>query len=255
MVELTQVDAHDSVKPLTHRLGDGPRPMGKLKATHLLLKQSDLFGELPSAALKKFAELATNRAVSRGEIVFQQGDPGDALFGVISGKVLISGRGRDGKEVSLNIMEPGALFGEIALFDGEPRTANATAAKNSVLLVIQRRHFKALLQREPALAIHLLQLLCKRIRWTSELVEESALLSVPTRLARRLAAIAELEGERGATGITVHISQNDLAQFIGVSRQVVNGYLQDWRREDWISLGRSRVVIEDMGAIQELGRG
>ena len=229
--------------------------MAKLKATHLLLKQSDLFGELPHAALANIAALATTRNLTRGEMVFQQGDPGNALYGVISGKVLISGSGQDGKAVSLNIMEPGDLFGEIALFDGEPRTANATAAANSVLLIIQRGQFKALLKREPGLAIQLLQLLCKRIRWMSELVEESALLTVPTRLARRLIAIADLEGESDTSNITVRISQNDLAQFIGVSRQIVNGYLQEWRRAGWIELGRARIVIVDAPALHKLSRG
>ena len=137
-----------------------------------------------------------------------QGDVGDALFGVASGRVRISASGAAGQEVFLNIMEPGDTFGESAVMDGLPRTAGATALDDATLIVIKRSDFLQLLEREPQLAIHLLKLLCERLRWTSELVEESAFLAGPARLAKRLLILASLHGRAARVGhLELRISQ------------------------------------------------
>jgi CRP/FNR family transcriptional regulator, cyclic AMP receptor protein len=138
----------------------------------------------------------------------------------------------------LNIMEPGDTFGEIALLDGNARTATASATAPSELMIVMRNQFLALLQREPRLAIHLLQLLCQRIRWTSGLAEDSALLEVPARLARRLLILAKLHGHDTRVGAHLSISQEEVAHFLGLSRQVVNQHLQKWKGKGWVDLGR-----------------
>ena len=125
--------------------------------------------------------------ITKSSVIFSQGDEGDALFGVASGRVRISASASGGREVFLNIMEPGDTFGEIAVMDGLPRTANAMALDTSTLIVIQRADFLPFLEREPLLAIHLLKLMCERLRWTSELVEESAFMA-RTRAARETTA-------------------------------------------------------------------
>src|SRR5690606_23923942 len=159
-----------------------------------LLKRNYMFRGLPERTLQRISALAGRKLYQKGAVIFPQGDPGDALYGVASGRVRISASGAGGREVFLNIMEPGDTFGEIAVMDGLPRTAGATALERTALIVLKRVDFLALVEREPQIALHLLKLLCQRLRWTSELVEESAFLSGPARLAKRLLILAELHG-------------------------------------------------------------
>ena len=215
-----------------------------------MLQRSPLFRGLTPPALERIAELAGQRSFHAGEIVFGQGDPGDALYAVVTGKIRISSGAADGREIFLNIMEPGDTFGEIALLDGGTRTASATATTHAELVSIRRDHFIALLEREPRVALELLRLCGERLRWTSGLVEDAALLHAPARLAKRLLSLSQLHGERTKDGTTLHISQEDLASFLGVSRQAVNQYLQDWKGRGWVELGRGTVTVRDDIAIR-----
>jgi CRP-like cAMP-binding protein len=218
-----------------------------------VLQRNYLFRGLPEASLDRVAALATRRAYAKGTVIFAQGDAGDALFGVAAGRVRISASGAGGQEVFLNIMEPGDTFGEIAVMDGLPRTAGATALDDAAVIVIKRPDFLQLLEREPRLAIHLLKLLCERLRWTSELVEESAFLAGPARLAKRLMILASLHGRAASIGhLELRISQAELARFLGISRQIVNQHLSDWRRQGWVELGRSQIVIRNAEALRRM---
>ena len=228
--------------------------MQRLSPTEVL-RRNPLFAGLPDDSFAQVAALANTRSFPKGATIFMQGDPGDTLYGVASGKVLITASGADGKEVSLNVMETGAVFGEIALLDGQPRTANATTTEDSELLVIQRDHFQGLLKREPTVAIQLLELVCQRLRWTSTLAEDSALLPVPARLAKRLLALAQIAGKPHARGIELKISQAELANFLGVSRQIVNQHLQTWKQSGWVELARARIVVVDPDALEDVGDG
>ena len=168
------------------------------RAGKMMLQGSPLFRGLPPATLERIAALATQRSYRRGEIVFSAGDAGDALFGVVSGRIRISAGNADGREIFLNIMEPGDSFGEIALLDGGTRTATATAIEPSELVSIRREPFFELLEREPKAALELLRLCGERLRWTSGLLEDAAFLDAPARLAKRLLSLGELHGEDGA---------------------------------------------------------
>lgn len=217
-----------------------------------VLKANRLLGNLPEPAIDKLATLAIRRSCPRGTRIFTEGDPGDALLGLISGQVRISASTPGGQEVFLNILESGDSFGEIAALDGHPRTASADALTNTELFVIRRADFLALIEKEPQLGLQLLQLLCKRLRWTSDLIEEAAFLSVPVRLARRLLRLAEEHGNTVDDLITLHLSQGDLASFVNVSRQIVNQHLQQWRKQGWIDLARGRVVIRNADALRSV---
>jgi CRP/FNR family cyclic AMP-dependent transcriptional regulator len=221
----------------------------------LIIERNSLFRGLPKDTRARIAALATRRQYDDGAIIFMRGDPGDSLCGVATGRVRISASGPGGKEVFLNIMEPGDAFGEIALLDGSPRTATATAMARTELIVIQRDAFSALLQSQPQLAVHLIQLLCKRVRWTAELMEDTALLSVPARLAKRLLSLASAFGREAQRGTKVTLSQEELAQFLGLSRQIINQHLQTWRVKGWISIGRGSVTLEDPPALELIVRG
>ena len=218
-----------------------------------VLRRNFLFRGLPEELIERVAALAFRRSFGKDEVIFSQGDEGDALYGVVSGRVRISAAGPEGREVFLNIMEPGDTFGEIAVMDGLPRTAAATALDQATLIVIKRQDFLRLLEREPQLAIHLLKLLCERLRWTSELVEESAFLTGPARLAKRLLILASLHGRSVEVGkLELRISQAELARFLGISRQIVNQHLSDWRKQGWVELGRSRIVICNAEALRRV---
>lgn len=216
-----------------------------------VLKRNYLFKDLPEASLRRIAALAVRRNYARGEVIFSQGDRGDALYGIASGRVRISATGAGGKEVFLSIMEPGDTFGEIAVMDGLPRTAGATALDNTKLLVIRRPDLLDLLAEEPLLAVQLMRLLCMRLRWTSELVEESAFLGGPARLAKRLLILASLHGRPSEPDeLELRISQAELAHFLGISRQMVNQHLRDWQKSGWVTLGRARVTIRNKDALR-----
>lgn len=231
--------------------GSSP-PLASLSAA-AVLRRNYLFRGLPDTSLERVSALASRRTYPKGAVIFAQGDPGDALFGVAAGRVRISASGAGGQEVFLNIMEPGDTFGEIAVMDGLPRTAGATALDYTTLIMIKRQDFLKLLEREPRLAIHLLKLLCERLRWTSELVEESAFLAGPARLAKRMLILASLHGRSAGIGaLELRISQAELARFLGISRQIVNQHLSDWRKNGWVDLGRSQIVILNAEALRRM---
>jgi CRP/FNR family transcriptional regulator, cyclic AMP receptor protein len=219
-----------------------------------VVERDSLFRGLPQATLARIAALGSRRVYEKDAIVFMRGDPGDSLCGVVSGRVRISASLPTGKELFLNIMEPGDSFGEIALLDGQPRTATATAMARTELIIFKREQFLALLSTEPQLAAHLIALLCRRVRWTAQLMEDSALLSVPARMAKRLLSLAHLNGSRTPAGTKLALSQEELAQFLGVSRQIVNQYLQVWKAHGWIVSGRGHLTVCSASSLEALVR-
>jgi CRP-like cAMP-binding protein len=145
----------------------------------------------------------------------------------------------------------GDTFGEIALLDGRRRTATASTTEPSEPIIITRDHFLELLKREPELVSHVVQLLCERIRSTSGLARESALLSVPERLPRRLSSLGQLHGHEAPNEVELSISHEEVARFLGLTRQVVNQYLQNWKMQGWLTLGRGKIVIVDQPALRD----
>jgi CRP/FNR family transcriptional regulator, cyclic AMP receptor protein len=178
-----------------------------------MLERNSLFRGLAAATLDRLAALSSKRTFKSESVIFLRGDPGDALFGVVSGRVRVSTQTANGREVILNVMKPGDVFGEIALLDGQPRTASATALSTTQLIIIQRADFIALLPRDPQLAIHLIELLCGRVRWTSQQMEDTSLLNVSQRLAKRVLHLASSQGSPTKEGVEIRISQEQLARF------------------------------------------
>ena len=152
------------------------KPAGKRLEFATLLGMNPLFSGLGEDAIRGIAGLCTRRALDSGEVLFQKGDKGDALFGVRRGRVRIETGTAAGGRLTLNVLGPGDLFGEIALFDGQPRTADAIAAEASELFTVRRSDFLTYLEREPRVTLRLIEMLCQRIRWISDRMEESVLL-------------------------------------------------------------------------------
>lgn len=218
-----------------------------------VLRSSPIFRGVAEELLAEVAALCRNRVYRRGEAVFEEGTPGTKLYGVISGRLLITTTSEKGLELNLNLVEPGEIVGEIAFLDGGPRTATGRAAETSTCFEMDRAAFFKLLERTPQLSAHLLQLVCKRVRWMTKQAADSAFLTVPERLAVRLRDLAKPAGKsRGphdSRAAEVKISQAELAQFLGISRQVVNGYLRAWEREGRLELGRGSIKIKDLAAL------
>ncbi|MFE1599492.1 Crp/Fnr family transcriptional regulator [Methylobacterium sp. ID0610] len=209
----------------------------------LLLRLNPLFSDLGPAVIDCLAGLTTTRTVRAGEILFQVGDPGDALYGVRRGEVRIETGTESGRRIVLNSLGAGDLFGEIALLDGRERTADAVASVASEVYVLRRSDLLAYLAREPDVAIRLIGLLCNRIRYIAGQMTEMATLSLGARLARRLTVLAEDFGNE------IQISQEQLGAYVGGTRESVNRQLQVWRRAGLLDLRRGCVVLRDAEAL------
>jgi len=168
-----------------------PSGQARLFANHFLFR--DLGPEIHER-LSSYAQLKT---VERGVTIFQKGDPGTSLFAVCSGTVQMTALSTSGKNAVFNLIREGEIFGEIALLDGKPRTADAVAFTDCTLMVIERRDFIPLLRSHPDMAIKLLELLCSRLRRTTEQVEDLLFLDLRSRLVKALAAPVADGAERG----------------------------------------------------------
>lgn len=226
-------------------------------ATLDLLRNSSFFADLGEEGLRAIAALAVRVRYPAGAAVFFQHDLPDALYAVLEGSVRVRTLSEDGQELVLNHMNPGDVFGEIALMDGLPRTADCIAETDAVLARIPRTSFLALLERQPRLAVQLIEVLCARIRYTSTRVEEQQFLTAGVRLARRLLALATAHGKRTREGtlINQHLPQAELAAMVGVTRQTVNGHLQELQGRGWIRVARARVTITDRWGLERYAQG
>lgn len=232
-------------------MADQPAAKGPAKRPDFaaLLGMNPLFAGLGEEAIGSIAGLCTRRQLDAGEVLFQKGDKGDALYGVRRGRIRIETGTAGGGRLTLNMLGPGDLFGEIALFDGQPRTADAISAEPSELFMVRRSDFLAYLEREPRITVRLLELLCQRIRWVSDRMEEAVLLPLHARLARRLCALADDFGSE------VHISQEELGIYVGAARESVNRQLQEWRRAGIIELRRGRISLLDVDRLSAAASG
>src|ERR1700694_1694994 len=166
-----------------------PRPVASSKLA--VLRKHPIFSDLDPAALDQLSRYAKHTTLKRGTTIVSKGDPGNSLIAVISGTVKISVSSPDGRSAILNLIGPGETFGEIAVLDGLARTADATANTNCEIYVIDRRDFLPFVRSQPALAMKFIELLCKRLRWTSDQVEEVILQNLPGRLASALLRLTE----------------------------------------------------------------
>jgi CRP-like cAMP-binding protein len=222
--------------------------MGNRAEFAVILKMNPMFTALGADELQGLSRLCHTRHLANGEVLFRKDDPGDALFGVRHGQIRIETGTSDGSRLTLNFMAPGDLFGEVAVLDGQNRMADAVAGEASELFVLRREDFLAFLEREPKVAIKIIMLLCQRIRWQSERMEESMLQPLPVRLARRLCALA------ADFGSEVHISQEQLGVFVGAARESVNRQLQAWRRDAILELQRGRILLKNMTKLTSIAR-
>ncbi|ABG30493.1 transcriptional regulator, Crp/Fnr family, putative [Roseobacter denitrificans OCh 114] len=179
--------------------------------------------------------VSTEVDLSEGEVLFEQGDTGDALYAIVSGSLEFSIISREGRKLSLDVMRPGALFGEIALFDPGTRTATVTALEHSRVRGVKNADVLAAIRKSPELGIDLIQLAGVRLRWMSSQLNEQVFLPMPARLARKILYLT-IDGSDDL-GL-LNLSQAELAEFVGATREAVSKTLSLWKRAGVIDASR-----------------
>lgn len=211
-----------------------------------MLAKTPLFAAIPTPLLDELAAKAKTVQIEAREILFSKGDPGDRLYLVAKGLIRIGVLSVEGREVTYGMIQPGELFGEIAVLDGGVRSADATAMETSELLALERKDVNAFLQRHPIQALHLLTVLCDRVRRADDLLEDVVFLSLPSRLAKHLLMLKTTLGSqtqaKGPT--TIRLSQQEVADHLGISRESVNKVLSKWEQAGIVTLGRGQITLD-----------
>jgi len=202
--------------------------------------------------LDELIAMSSERRVAKAALVFSKGDPGSFMITVLQGRLRVLSTSRDGREVTLNIVAPGEVVGQISLLDGKPRSADAVAVEETIMMVTERRYFLPFLEAHPDFALRLLLVLCGRLRKAFGALEDIALFDLPARLARLLLELAETQGEATAAGtrISGRLSQRELANLVFSSRESVNKQLRIWREAGVLTTASGHIIILDPASLQ-----
>lgn len=218
-----------------------------------LLAQVPLFSALTPKQLHRLGALVQRRRYAAGEVIFHEGDAGTALYIIENGEVKIVLGSAEGKEVVLRLFGRSDFFGELALLDGEPRSANAVAREACNLLLLRRADFLQFLVDEPQVAVNLLAVLSSRLRWTDQIVHDTEFLPVRARLVRVLLILAQTRGQAGPRGvvITSHLTQTDLANMVGATRESINKWLRFYERQGLVHHHRGQLILMDLRRLRD----
>ncbi|MCM3688723.1 MULTISPECIES: Crp/Fnr family transcriptional regulator [Kocuria] len=221
-----------------------------------VLRRAPLFASLDDQAFAALTEELTEVELSRGSTLFHEGDPGDQLYFIVSGKIKLGRTAPDGRESLVAIMGPGELFGEMALFDPSPRSTSATAVSETRLAGLKHENLKKVIERSPDVSAQLLQALARRLRRTNESLADLVFSDVPGRVAKALLDLADRFGRPATDGILVahELTQEELAQLVGASRETVNKALAEFVQRGWIRLEARAVVILDLQRLKQRSR-
>ena len=212
------------------------------------LGQAPLFAALDEEAAAALRASMTELRLARGKVLFNEGDQGDRLYVVTEGKVKLGRTSPDGRENLLAVLGPGEMFGELSLFDPGPRTATVTAVTDAALIGLGHDDLKPLLAERPEVAAHLLAALARRLRRTNEAMADLVFSDVPGRVAKALLDLAKRFGVQSEDGlhVTHDLTQEELAQLVGASRETVNKALADFAARGFLRLEARAVVILDI---------
>src|ERR1700738_1453189 len=225
------------------------RPVASSKLA--VLRKHPIFCDLDPEPLDQLSRYAKYTTLKRGTTIVSKGDPGNSLIAVISGTVKISVSSPDGRSAILNLIGPGEIFGEVAVLDGAARTADATANTNCEIYIIDRREFLPFVRSQPALAMKLIELLCMRLRWTSDQVEQVILQNLPGRLASALIRLTE-KHKLAPGGRTIAVTQQEISEMVGMTRESINKQLRAWAARNWVRLKHGAIVVLDAASLQEI---
>lgn len=214
----------------------------------LFIKQIPLFAPLAPSEQETLASLLRKRSIRKGDFLFHKGDEGTALYIIYKGLIKISVPTRRGDEVTLAMLTDGDFFGEMALLDGMPRSADAVALEDTQLYVLNRADFLSFLFQNEHAVRAVIQALSLRLRKTDDMVAEVCFLNVSARLAKRLADLVESrhQAEKGDEQYNLHLTQRQLASLIGVSRETINKELKILREKGIVTTARNAITIRDL---------
>lgn len=218
-----------------------------------LLQQIPLFAGLPGEQLRALARGMNRRRYAKGQTILQQGEEGDSLFIIVSGRVRIYTQSAEGHELSVWICDKGDFFGEMALLSGEPRSACAKAMQTTDVLVLHRQAFRQFLLSTPQAAIHIIEILSMRLRHTTESAGGLMSLSVTQRVARTLLQLVERYGaDAGDAGVIIDLdlSQEAIATLVGTTRESANRALSSLRDQGIVQIDRARIRVLQPGRLQ-----
>ncbi len=221
--------------------------------TSVLLANVTLFAGLSASDRAALSAALRRRQFAKDEVIFQKGDPGEALCIIAAGTVKIVLSSAEGKEILLALLGTGDFFGELSLLDGEPRSADAVAQDDCRLLLLRREDFLGFVRGHPQFAESLLRVLARRLRATDDIVDEAAFLDLPTRLARLLLRLARTHGRQERDGLVVgmRLTHGEVASMIGSSRESVNRCLKQWEREGLIAYHGGLLTLRRPDALRE----
>ena len=217
--------------------------------TDEVLAQAPLLAALDEPAAEALRASMVDYYLPRGESLFAEGDPGDRLYLIVDGKIKLGATSGDGRETLLAILGPGEMFGELSLFDPGPRTATATALTDAHLAGLGHFELEPWLTGRPEVAMSLLRALARRLRRTNEAMADLVFSDVPGRVAKALLDLSSKFGEPQPDG-SVHVvhdmTQEELAQLVGASRETVNKALADFQNRGWLRLEQREVDLLDL---------
>jgi CRP/FNR family transcriptional regulator, cyclic AMP receptor protein len=219
-----------------------------------ILERHFLLGRLSPNEIDALVTYSRVERYPAGCEIYGKGSPGQSMIAVLRGTAKMSSVSPEGKEIVLNIINAGEIFGEIAVLDGGERSADATAMTDCELLVIRRRDLIPFLENHADICLMLIKILCQRLRRTSEQVEDVLFRHLESRIAKALLQLAEHPDRPDLRGrsLDLHLSQRELGNIVGSSRESVNKQLQIWQRDGLIELAKGSIVIHDAAAIEQL---
>lgn len=224
-------------------------------AARTIFQNNEMLRHLDAVGMDRVAQAATRRSYAKGVMIFAEGNPGDAIFGVIAGQVHIMARTPANQQIFLNLIGPGGVFGEIAVVDGLARCATAIAATDTEVFRICRDSFARLMAADPLVVLGLLNVLCRHQRLATRLIiDEYSQGNVAARLAHGVLRLTDGDDSAGRQDQSLHITQAELAKYVFVSRQVVNQHLSAWESHGWVSKSRRRLEVTDREALAAVAR-
>ena len=225
-------------------------------ADESVIRSAPLFSALNDEEAASLRASMTQVKVSKGHTLFKEGDVGDRLYVVLEGKLKLGTTSIDGRENLLSILGPGEMFGELSLFDPEPRTATATAVTDAKLLALAHDQVIGLVTRHPQASLELLRRLAQRLRKSNEILADLVFADVPGRVAKAIIDLGARFGQKKDDGLHVNhdLTQEELAQLVGASRETVNKALADFASRGWVRLEPRAVVVLDYERIAKRGK-
>ena len=217
-----------------------------------LLRRVPFLAALPVEDVEWLGQRVTRRRLDKGELVFQKDEPGYAAYIIERGSIRIYVPAAQGNDLTLAVLGPGDFFGDLSLLDGQPRSASAAALSETSLLLVERRDFMALLRSRPEAAMAVLAVVARRLRETDEMASDLASLDAGTRLAKKLLELAEAHGVEHDGGVLLDlpVTQEELANMIGVTRESVNRCLAMFRRRGLVKNQGRRLVLRDLQGLR-----